>query len=237
LIIGHFPKYSPKLLEEQSKQHLHMNIIRSFDVNRPRTLMSVADIDRIAGGVLGGAVLEGHISLNQEIEIRPGLLVKKKQKNEWKAVPIRSKVKSLKYGKNAAKQGYCGGNVGIETNIDPSLTKSDRMSGHIVVAADHPNPPPIFNTFLMSYCFLSGQKRDFVKSEVVRLNIGCFKMKATVERLVNEFMPDDRGALVVLEAPICARVGAQIGICRKNEKKRMVICRRWHCEKSEEDAH
>ena len=58
----------------------------------------------------------------------------------WTAQPIRTTVKSLKYGKNAATNGYPGGNVGIQTNIDPSLTKGDGMCGHVVIDTSNPNP-------------------------------------------------------------------------------------------------
>ena len=34
----------------------------------------------MAGGVLGGAVINGHISVGQEIEIRPGYIIKRNTK-------------------------------------------------------------------------------------------------------------------------------------------------------------
>jgi len=72
-IIGHFPKYSPNLLP-QSKPSLFLSVIRSFDVNRATDLLNAKDIDSICGGVIGGAVMSGQISINQKIEIRPGYL-------------------------------------------------------------------------------------------------------------------------------------------------------------------
>lgn len=229
LIITHFPKYSPSLISANcslKSSDLLMNIIRSFDVNRPRDLVDAAAIDSICGGVIGGAVLNGHIAIDQVIEIRPGYLMKRKEKNkamkrckfgnQWEAQPIRTIVRSLKYGKNAASKGYSGGNVGIETTIDPSLTKADRMCGHVVIDANHPNPPPIFNKFIMSYALLSGQESDFKKFEMIRVNVGSFKMRAEVIGSIKEY---DGALLLVLEAPICARVGDKIGICRQSKKR------------------
>merc|ERR1712083_1096875 len=164
------------------------------------------------------------------IEIRPGYLIKKKLKKykskidnklqpQWEAQPIRTIVKSLKYGKNHGNYGYPGGNVGVQTNIDPSLTKSDGMCGHIVIDANNTNPPPIFDKFIMSYSFLSGisQKRaSFDKFETIRVNIGSFKMEAEV---IKRDVEDYNGILCVLQAPICAKIGDKVGICRQNKNK------------------
>merc|ERR1719411_762981 len=231
-IIAHLPKFSARLVAKHSlrSRELYMNVIRSFDVNRPTDLIDAAAIDRIAGGIIGGAVLNGHIGIGQIIEIRPGYLLRKKVKKlknatdhklqcQWSAQPIRTVVKSLKYGKNAALKGHPGGNVGVQTNIDPSLTKADRMCGHIVIDAMPPNPPPVFNKCVVSYSFLcdSGVRaKSFKEFEVIRVNIGSFKMKAEVIRYLKEY---DGAVLLVLEAPICARIGDKVGICRQNKKK------------------
>merc|ERR1719192_1060753 len=141
---------------------------------------------------------------------------------QWSAQPIRTIVKSLQYGKIKAESGFPGGNVGIQTNIDPSLTKADGLCGHVIVDASDPNPPPIFNKFKMSYHFLAGAGRqkaflcDKKQFEFIRLNIGAFKMKAEV---VRTGVGDYDGLLCVLEAPICARVGDKVGICRQNKQR------------------
>jgi len=165
--------------------------------------------------------------------IRPGYVSKKKTKRyknpvmnrlqpQWTAQPIRTMVKSMQYGKIRAERGFPGGNVGIQTNIDPSLTKADGLCGHVIVDANDPNPPPIFNKFKMSYHFLAGAGRqkafrcDKKQFEFIRLNIGAFKMKAEVVRTgVGHY----DGLLCVLEAPICARVGDKVGICRQNRQR------------------
>merc|ERR1712228_221465 len=224
LIINHLPKYSPSLIANNcslKKSDLLMTIIRSFDANKAKNLNNMAAVDSICGGVIGGAVLNGHIAINQCIEIRPGYLAKT-AKNEWKAMPIRTSVKSLKYGKSAAAKGYSGGNVGVQTNIDPSLTKSDRMCGHIVIDSNHPNPPPIFVKFIMSYSFLCDVKvPKFKKKEIVRINVGSFKMRAEIIGNVKEYKD---AVLLCLEAPICARVGDKVGICRQNKKREWLFC-------------
>ncbi len=44
-----------------------MYIARSFDINKPGT-----DIDKLVGGILGGALIQGVLKKGDEIEIRPG---------------------------------------------------------------------------------------------------------------------------------------------------------------------
>jgi len=230
-IVHALPKYSSRLMaKENSREFLCANVIRSFDVNKARDLTSVRDIDRIAGGVLGGAVLSGHLEIDQEIEIRPGYIRRRKSEKSsskklskfqrkmaprWYAQPIRTTVRSLRYGKHATTAAFPGGNVGVQTNVDPSLTKADGLCGHLIVDARHPNPPPIFDKFKMSMAFL-GKQRPFKVGEWIRVNIGSFKMKAEVaQRDVGDY----GGILCVLEAPICARVGDVVGVCRQNSKK------------------
>jgi len=212
---------------------LRANIIRSFDVNKARDVSTVEDIEQIKGGVLGCAVLSGQLAVGKMIEIRPGYILKKatsKRKDpvqhrlqpQWGARPIRTMIKSMQFGKLTASRGFPGGNVGVQTNIDPSLTKADGLCGHVMVDADDPNPPPIFNKFKMSCHFLEGAGRQKAfqcnkkQFEFIRVNIGAFKMKAEVVRTgVGEY----NGILCVLEAPICARVGDKVGICRQNKQK------------------
>ncbi len=161
---------------------LYMNIIRSFDVNRAKDILCLADINKISGGVIGGAVLNGRVSIGQHIEIRPGYIKKKALKKfnsiiknklqpKWEVKPIRTIIKSLQYGKHNAINGkaYPGGNVGIQTNIDPSLTKADQMCGHIVIDSNNILPPPIFDKFIMSYSFLCNYKhKPWGKFEAIR---------------------------------------------------------------------
>lgn len=48
-----------------------MSIIRSFDINKPGTR-----IENLVGGVVGGTLMEGVLSIGMEVEIRPGQFYK-----------------------------------------------------------------------------------------------------------------------------------------------------------------
>lgn len=117
-------RYIPKPEKDPSKP-LMMYVIRSFDVNKPGT--SYKDI---VGGVLGGAILEGKISIGDEIEISPGYIYKERDKivNQ----PLYAEVLSLSSGKLPLKEAFPGGLIGVQTDLDPSLTKSDGMVGNVV---------------------------------------------------------------------------------------------------------
>jgi translation initiation factor 2 subunit 3 len=104
-----------------SEEDFQFLIARSFDVNKPGT-----EIDRLIGGVIGGSVLRGKITVGEEIEIRPGL----KGKNEYE--PIKSKVISISQGNNFLEEAKPGGLIGLGTKLDPALTKSDALIGQLV---------------------------------------------------------------------------------------------------------
>jgi translation initiation factor 2 subunit 3 len=110
----------PTPKRDESK-NMKMLVARSFDVNKPGT-----DPKKLAGGILGGAILEGKLRLGDEIEIKPGIRVGTKYKE------LVTHVTGLqKAGINLEEAGT-GGLLGIMTKLDPSLTKSDNLVGNAV---------------------------------------------------------------------------------------------------------
>jgi translation initiation factor 2 subunit 3 len=84
----------------------HMIVIRSFDVNKPG-----AEIDELKGGVAGGSILNGVLKLDDEIEIRPGL-VTREEDGKIVARPLFSRVVSLFAEHNDLKFAVPGGLIG-----------------------------------------------------------------------------------------------------------------------------
>lgn len=109
---------TPELNEKEDFQFL---VARSFDINRPGTF-----IEDLRGGVIGGSVLKGTISVGDEIEIRPGIRVKNKYE------PIKTVVTSISQGSNLLNKARPGGLIGIGTKVDPALAKGDSLSGNLV---------------------------------------------------------------------------------------------------------
>lgn len=104
-------------------------VVRSFDVNKPGTKA----ID-IKGGVLGGTLKQGILKVGDEIEIKPGLSIVKETKQgksiEYKT--LTTKIIELRTDVYSLKEALPYGNIAIQTNLDPGLTKADTLAGCIV---------------------------------------------------------------------------------------------------------
>ena len=180
-----------------------MQILRSFDVNKPGTR-----VQDLKGGVVGGTLLQGELKVGDEIEIRPGLI-------DGEPQPLFTKIRSLGTSAGFVEKVKPGGLVAVGTALDPSLTKSDSLLGSVV---GHPNTlPPILKSLSMSVQLFETAvgspdlaKVEKIRSgEVLRLNIGTAltlgNVKATKENIVE----------VTLRRPICADKGAKVAISRR----------------------
>merc|ERR1712085_185916 len=105
----------------------------------------------MGGGVAGGSILKGVLKMNDEIEIRPGL-VSKDGNGDFVCKPIRSRIVSLAAEQNSLQLAVPGGLIGVGTKIDPTLTRADRLVGHVL---GHPGKlPDIFTELEISFFLL-----------------------------------------------------------------------------------
>ncbi|MCH7850731.1 MAG: translation initiation factor IF-2 subunit gamma [Nanoarchaeota archaeon] len=100
-------------------------VARSFDINKPGTA-----IKDLHGGVLGGALKSGTLKIGDTIEVKPGYSYKKQDQYIYKTV--KSEIVSMQKGDYQIKVATPGGSLAIETNLDPSITKADALSGSVV---------------------------------------------------------------------------------------------------------
>jgi translation initiation factor 2 subunit 3 len=188
-----------------------MIIIRSFDINRPGI-----DIDKLKGGVCGGSMMRGILKINDPIEIRPGIIIKDKD-GGIKCSPIYSKVISLFAESNPLEFAVPGGLIGIGTDIDPFLTKSDHLVGQLL---GHPDTlPPIYYQLEISFILLRklfGSKTTtnqtitpLIKGECLMLNIGSSSSGGKIIAIKNDM------AKLELTSPVCAEKGDKIAISRR----------------------
>jgi translation initiation factor 2 subunit 3 len=98
-----------------------MYVARSFDINKPGTQPK-----KLVGGILGGSLIQGKFKVNDEIEIKPGTL----HGNNYKSLVTRI-VGLQKAGIDLDEVG-AGGLLGVLTQLDPFLTKSDSLVGQVV---------------------------------------------------------------------------------------------------------
>lgn len=101
-----------------------MNIVRSFDVNKPGS-----SYDILKGGILGGSVKQGVFKVDDEIEIKPGIMEQKEGKVTYQT--IYAKILALKSDKDSIESAVPGGSIAIMTGLDPFLTKADTLVGQI----------------------------------------------------------------------------------------------------------
>jgi translation initiation factor 2 subunit 3 len=97
-------------------------VARSFDINRPGT-----ELKNLHGGVLGGSLKQGKLKIGDEIEIKPGYSYKKQ--NQFYYQTVKTKIVSMQKGEHKVEEAVPGGSLAIETELDPSLTKADALSG------------------------------------------------------------------------------------------------------------
>jgi translation initiation factor 2 subunit 3 len=185
-----------------------MHVVRSFDINKPGTLA-----EELAGGVIGGTIVQGAFKVGDEIEIRPGVRVEKQGGAIYE--PLFTEIVSLQAGSLAVQEAKSGGLVGVGTLLDPSLTKADGLIGNV---AGKPQMLPPTRTELTMEVHLFpravGTKElmeveEVHTGEALLFDIGTNITASSVVSVKGEF------AAVKLSRPICADEGARIAISRK----------------------
>jgi translation initiation factor 2 subunit 3 len=185
-----------------------MFIARSFDINKPGTA-----IEDLAGGVIGGTILQGKFKVGDEIEIRPGISVKEGGTTEYQ--PIFTEIVSLFAGGRSLNEAHCGGLIGVGTLLDPSLTKADGLTGNIV-GKPGKLPTTLSTITLEAQLFehLLGTKEMLAiekinKGENLLLDIGT---SITVGEVTSVKAED---ITLKLARPVCAEKDSRVALSRK----------------------
>jgi len=215
-----------------------MHLIRSFDVNRPGT-----EPGTLSGGVVGGAISQGALNLEEEVEIRPGVF-SRTASGEVRCRPLRTRVQTLHSEKTPLTTAFPGGLIGVGTSLDPHLTKDDRLKGQVLGAVGH--LPPVYielviKPTLMPRVVASGasgggvsgggepseesgcktEKTSRLKpKEKILTSIGASSCAATVTK-----KESDGRVRIALEHPICAAIGDSIALSRQVDDKWRLIGR------------
>ena len=189
-------------------------VIRSFDVNKPG-----CTIQNLQGGVAGGSLLQGVIRIGDEVEIRPGLVVKKD--NTSVCTPIKTRVSSLYAEEIDLQFAVPGGLIGVGTNLDPALCKADRLVGQIL--GQPGSLPDVFliievNFFLLKW--LLGVKDDASKTKITKLNRGEMLLVNIGSTSTGGRVLDVVKDIVKLQLmqPVCSESNGNIALSRKIEK-------------------
>ncbi|KGK99347.1 translation initiation factor IF-2 subunit gamma [Methanococcoides methylutens] len=188
----------------------HMLIARSFDINKPGS-----SIDKIAGGVIGGTLTAGSLHPGDELEIRPGRKVESENAIHWE--PIFTTINMIAAGSDKVEEATPGGLLALGTGLDPSITKSDSLTGQVAGLPD--TLPPTHDSFTLDLKLLErvvGISDDepieigkIKTSEPLMLNVGT----ATTVGIVTSAR--ENVAETKLKRPVCAEVGSMVAISRR----------------------
>jgi translation initiation factor 2 subunit 3 len=191
-----------------------MYVARSFDINKPGT-----PVGKLSGGVMGGAIVRGTLREGDEVQILPGILTIKKEKESYK--PLTTKIVSLNAGGKVA-QAHSGGLIGVGTLLDPAFSRADSLVGS-VLGKPGTLPPvitecaaelrPIART---STKFSEG----FVENEALVLGVGT----ATTVGFASgkaKGVKSKSAYLLKLKKPVCAKAGDVMAVLRRSGN-------RWH---------
>ncbi len=179
-------------------------VARSFDVNKPGT-----SIPKLRGGVIGGTLLQGELKVGDEVEIKPGIRMKSGYE------PVRTRITGLQKSMNDLEKVGPGGLLGVSTELDPAIAKSDRLGGNIMGLPG--KTPPVMPDITLKTEIMDrvvGSK-DELRMEAIRngeplmLTIGVVRTVGAVTA------PSPSKMAVQLKMPICADKGERVAISRQ----------------------
>ena len=208
-------EYIPTTVRDPDKNPI-MLVARSFDINKP----GIAP-DKLVGGVLGGSIKQGILKSGDTIEIRPGRALTEKNQQIWK--PLTTKIISLNAGGLSLELAKPGGSIGILTSLDPSIVKSDQLTGSVVGLPE--KLPKVWNEFVLNVHLLQravGTKQELkvdpIKiSEALMLNVNsAATVGIAIELKKNKIK-------CRLKLPVCADTGARVTISRRIDNRFRLI--------------
>ncbi len=191
-----------------------MYIARSFDINKPGTL-----IQNISGGVIGGSLLLGKLRVGDKLEIRPGRMVTSGGKENW--IPIETEITSIMAGGERLNEVTPGGLIGVGTKLDPSMTIEDSLVGQCVGLVG--SLPPTWYELTIQFQLLKRVVGVANEMETTAIKMGeSLMLSVGTSITMGEVTKVTKDSLKVkLNRPICAKEGARIAIGRR-------ISARWH---------
>lgn len=185
-----------------------MHVVRSFDVNKPG-----ADLDKLVGAVLGGAVRSGAVKTGDQIQILPGILKQKKNKETYE--PLTSTVLSLNAGSSKLDKAGPGGLIALSTGLDPSLAKADSLVG-CQVGLPGTLPEPAYDLTVEITPMprlLHAFPATLAPNEPLVLGVGTATTVGFVQGLKK------KSVQLKLKKPVCVEKGDLIAVMRRADNR------------------
>lgn len=177
---------------------------RSFDINRPGTKP-----EEMKGGVLGGTLLQGTLSVGDSVEIAPGFAGKK----------IVTKIQNINCAGGKLKIARPGGLIAIETLLDPSYAQNDQMKGQVIGAVD--SLPEPANALKLSIELLERQVTETASE--IKINESIVLTIGTMTVIANVAETRPGRITVMLPRAIVAEKGQNVAVSRKEKMKWRLI--------------
>lgn len=211
--LNHVLKYLmeifPPTLETTNEKSI-FRITRSFDVNKPST-----EWLNVNGGIVGGSLISGKLAVNDQIEIRPGIVSKNKT-GQFITQPIITKILSLESDKIKIDHVTPGGLVAIGTEIDPYYCKNDALNGNVVGLVGH--LPEVYTEIEIKYigtevfdCKWNPQINDTLFLQTSNISTEA-KLISIGEKYKFQLMK-----------PICIENNIMIIVCKKDEGTMKIV--------------
>ena len=201
-----------KIPEKNITDDFKMLIIRSFNINYPRT-----KIAEIKGGVIGGTLKRGIIKLDQDVIIYPGYISKNdnydklidnknREESIWQYKPLKCKVLSINTDKNSLKYAISGGQIGVQLNIDPCMTGDDVLVGQVVFRKEkNTDEIKIYEIIKIKYKKIK-EELNINKMDTIQINVNSNNVKGIVTKIRSDYM------IIELEKPICVELNDNVTI-------------------------
>merc|ERR1711870_211654 len=133
-------------------------------------------------------------------------------------------IMSLAAERNSLQIAVPGGLIGVGTKIDPTLTRGDRLVGHVL---GHPGKlPSIYIEITVKYYLLrrllgvetegdakAGKVSKLKKAEILMVNIGS---TAAGGRVLG--IKENDSAKITLINPVCTQIDDKVALSRRIEK-------------------
>lgn len=237
IVLEYLAKKLPEPMRDL-KSPAQMRIVRSFDENRPKT-----PYDKLKGGIVGGSILQGVLEVGQIVVISPGTI--ENINGVEISTPLKTKVLSLRAGEEKEsshtrpmKFAHPGGLIGVGLQIDPSLTRQDKLAGQVLSVDDAQidslpkltNELKIFIETSMDSKIFGQQKtiahakkkltdiNEETKNDLLKLNIGQIETSAL---LLSKTPPLFEFKLT--EKPVCVMEGERVFIRRIIDNRLQLI--------------
>ncbi len=193
---------TPDLADRINKEP-RMLVARSFDINKPGIAPK-----KIMGGTIGGGIISGKLRVGDEIEIKPGV------KHGEKYQPLKTKIIGLQKAGIDLEEAVPGGLLGVMTELDPSLTKSDSLVGNVVgLPGRLPETKDEieFEVNLMKRVVGSeemGTVQPLKPGETLMVNVGTARSVGSIESI-------KKAVKLKLKIPLCVEKRERIVISRQ----------------------